>query len=144
MAIMQASCRTSFKKTSNFGTFLSTGFNAVYYSIFTTSAHHYGELFLVESDVGKLARFWNIMHQNPYVRYFYKKTLPAVKVKQVIYAPKMLESLKISDLAQKVVKERPGVEKPAKFLLKQREYDPEYCLSFLAHTNYTNHSDKTQ
>ncbi len=130
MKIVEASCRTSLAKKSNFGTFFFTGLNMLYYTMFNSRAQHYGELFLVESDSYRLSKFWNMLDENPYVRFFFKKILPSVKIKQVIYVPKMLEPLTIADLANKVVKDRAGSKKDVRFLLKQYKYDPELAFYY--------------
>ena len=64
------------------------------------------------------------MDQNPYIKYFYKKVLPSVKTKQVIYVPKLLEPLTIPDLAHKVIKIKDAVD--SSFVIKQKKYDGSY------------------
>ena len=64
------------------------------------------------------------MDCNPYVKYFVKKAFPPITQKEVIYVPKLLQPLTISDLAQKVVKAQDDVA--PYFLTRQKDYDPTY------------------
>ncbi len=50
-----------------------------------------------------------------------------MKQKQVIFVPKLMEPLTVADLANKVVKFRPGAD--PRFVLHQKKYDPTYYPS---------------
>ena len=56
LIMAEASCKCSLQKSSDFGSFMSTGFNMLYYSIFSSSAKDEGDLFLVESDAKFLSK----------------------------------------------------------------------------------------
>lgn len=119
----EASARYALKKPSNFGLFFSQSINMAYYTIFSGSAKDQSDLFLTESGPDMLSKFWNMMDDNPYIKFFYKKILPSIKLKKVIYVPKLLQPLTIEDLVHDVVKANQDVN--PNFLLNQRKYSPE-------------------
>lgn len=135
MALAQAVCRQSLTKSSQFGTFMSSVWNGIYY-MFSSKTKQKGELFMAEINSTKLSKFWNMLDHNKYMRYWFKKLLPSVEVKQNIFVPKLLEPLTISDLANKIVKEKPGANKEAQFLLKQHKYDPSKLIKIRILSNY--------
>jgi hypothetical protein len=91
--------------------------------MFSSKARRVGEKFLVEGKTESFVKFWNLPDNNSCVRFFLKAVFPSVKVKQVIYAPKLLEPLTLEDLDNKVVRQKSNVS-PA-FVLLKGKYDPE-------------------
>jgi len=123
MQLAEASANTSLQKSGKFSSFVSMTFNMAYYSIFRSSAETQGEIFLTNSTAETLSKFWNIADHNPYIRFFFKKMIPKVDIKKVIYAPKLLQPLTIEDLAHDVLKTNNEVI--PKYQLHLKDYSKE-------------------
>ena len=123
MGIAQASCRTALEKKGSFSEFFSIGMNFLYYKIFSGKSRDACERFLIEGTPEKFVKFWNLPENNSIVRFFFKTMLPSVKVKQIIYVPKLLEPLTFEDLENKRVKLIENVS--TDFIQLKGKYDPE-------------------
>jgi len=123
MILAQAACKSSLNRTCHFGALCAIGVNFLYYMMFRSKARDAGEKFLVEGKAECFVKFWNLPDNNSCVKFLLKAVFPSVKVKQVIYVPKLLEPLTLEDLDNKVVRQKNDVS--PEFALFKGKYDPE-------------------